>query len=149
MSQNNALCSGFSRRDLLPIWSKLLIWIIILVSAPSLLFEGIILMTLSDPLAHLFVSTSLTEILSTMGIVALGMAAYHIWKEKLWAIDLFLLVVLCQISIIAIDMFNQSSASGLHIRVELCFLIPLSVQLLMLRKRWLLMNTFPTQIIKV
>ena len=149
MSQNNALCSGFSRRDLLPIWSKLLIWIIILVSAPSLLFEGIILMTLSDPLAHLFVSTSLTEILSTMGIVALGMAAYHIWTEKLWAIDLFLLVVLCQISIIAIDMFNQSSASGLHIRVELCFLIPLSVQLLMLRKRWLLMNTFPTQIIKV
>lgn len=141
MSQNSALCSGFSRRDLLPIWSKLLLWIIIIISASSILFEGIILMALGDRLAHLFVSTSLTDLITTVGIVVLGAAAYQIWTEKTWAIDLFLLVVICQISLLAIDMFNQSSASGLHIRLELCFLIPLSIQLLTLRKKWLQMST--------
>lgn len=137
MTTQNATDTLFSRRDLLPFWVKDILWMIIVTSFVSTFFNGILILAFQDRLGHKTLATSFLDILPTIAVFVSGISAYFLWMGKTWAFDLFVLVTLCEICYIIFDTVNQSSLAHALIHMELFFLIPLIIRLIMVRNNWI------------
>ncbi|WP_121355843.1 hypothetical protein [Flavisolibacter nicotianae] len=134
------------RRDLLPVWMKVFIWIFMIIGviAPVCLLAGLSGTKLRLALYGLESNDSL----SFPGMVILllfilkGIVAFGLWTEKDWAItlgmaDAMVGIAIC-VYITAIAPFvNNHSAFVLNLRLELAVLIPYLIKLRKIKSQWI------------
>lgn len=134
------------RRDLLPVWMKVFIWIFMIIGviAPVCLLAGLSGTKLRLALYGLESKDSL----SFPGMVILllfilkGIVAFGLWTEKDWAItlgmaDAMVGIAIC-VYVTAIAPFvNNHSAFVLNLRLELAVLIPYLIKLRKIKSQWI------------
>ena len=121
------------RRDLLPLWIKVFVWIFMIVGviAPLSLLAG--LSGASVQLALYGLETN--EPLSTAGLIISllflfkGIISYGLWTEKDWAVNLGIIdaivgIVICFYVMVAPAFGDSPSDSSFSFRLELVMLIP-------------------------
>lgn len=134
------------RRDLLPVWMKVFIWIFMIIGviAPVCLLAGLSGTKLQLALYGLESNDSLS--LPGMVILLLfilkGIVAFGLWTEKDWAItlgmaDAMVGIAIC-VYVTAIAPFvNNHSAFVLNLRLELAVLIPYLIKLRKIKSQWI------------
>jgi hypothetical protein len=141
------------RRDLLPIWMKIFIWIFIVLGASAIITRlsgifgisflffnangeksiyGMTTYDSSTPLALL-----ITGLIIYKGITALAM-----WMEKEWAITMALVDAVLGIAVCAVMMFmlpmvtKEAGRASFNFRFELLLLIPYLLKCWKIRQPW-------------
>ena len=133
------------RRNLLPLWMKVFVWIFMVMGAIAPIC---LLASLSGGSVQLALyGLETTDPLSTVGIVICllflykGIVAYSIWTEKGWAIYLGIVDAIVGIAIcfylMAIAPFvNNQSGFVFNFRLELVALIPYLIKLRKIKLQW-------------
>lgn len=134
------------RRNLLPLWIKVFVWIFMIIGAiaPLCLLAG--LFGANVQLALYGLETN--EPLSTAGLVICllflfkGIIAYGLWTEKDWAINLGVIdaivgIIVCVYVMVAPAFADNQSGSTFSFRLELVILIPYLIKLLKIKPQWL------------
>lgn len=132
------------RKDLLPWWIKVFIWIFLIVGAIALLgfIGGLIGFTFEISLYGL----ETNEPISMLGISVIllflfkGFTAYSLLKESDWAIiagiaDALVGIILCSFTMLH-PLFNPQGGTNFIFRLELLLLIPYFIKLLRIRPQW-------------
>jgi hypothetical protein len=131
------------RRQLLPVWIKICIWIFLVAGAIAVPAFIIGIFGFSFSIAMYGFST--TEPTSMVGIALLllfvlkGVVSYGLWFEKKWAINLGLFDGYLGIAICIISMIFAlgRDVSGFSFRLEIVFLIPYLIKLHRIKRPWM------------
>lgn len=134
-----------SRKNLLPLWIKIFVWIFLVLGAmvPIALIFG--LLGKSFQLAIYGLETN--EPFSTIGITTLlifslkAIVAFGLWTEKNWAIKLAIIdaligVIICSYIMIIAPILSTEKGFTFNFRLELTALIPYLILLFKLKKKW-------------
>lgn len=123
------------RRDLLPIWIKVFIWIFMIFGAIALIGLVLGLFGMNIQLAFLGLETnnplSITGIFIILMFLTKGIIAYGLWTEKTWAINIakieaIISGVICVLLMFGIQTVYQTSSFNVrsfNIRFELILLV--------------------------
>lgn len=130
------------RRDLLPTWIKVFIWIFMIMGAilPFGILSGIFgwpfnisLYGFSTMFPFSIIGISLTALFTLKGAVAFGL-----WTEKKWAVDMAMIDAILGIVICILGMFIIPTSTGnVVIRLELILLIPYFLKMKKIKLEWL------------
>jgi len=121
------------RRELLPLWIKIFLWIFMVfgVIAPVGLIIGLLGMNINLSLYGLATANALsTNGLIIISLFALkGAVSFGLWTEKDWAINLAMLdafigILVCVLVMLVLPAAPQENGFGFNIRLELLILIP-------------------------
>lgn len=134
-----------TRRQLLPWWIKVFVWIFMIfgVLVPLGLISGI----LGFPLQLALYGLETTEPLSMTGLVVTGLflfkgiVAFALWMEKEWAVtagqaDAIIGIAVC-IFVMLFYPFINGHVFKLNIRLELILLIPYLIKLNRIKSVWI------------
>ena len=133
---------SMGRRNLIPVWIKIFIWIFIVVACftPVVLLSSLIGYR---PLLTLY-ALETTNIFSVTGLIICslflfkGITGFSLWSEKSYAIKLGIIDAVIGILICCIVMFapafNGRSVS--NYRLELVALIPYLIWLIRVKEQW-------------
>ena len=140
------------RRDLLPWWMKVFIWIWMFLGASSIVSRllgilGISLWLNSNGEKSIYgmettENYSVLALLITMLIIFKGITAFGMWTEKDWAIKLGIIDATIGIAVCISMMFiepifeNNEGSWNINFRFELVLLIPYLIKCLQIRKQW-------------
>lgn len=137
--------ANLKRRDLLPTWIKVFVWIFLLFSVlmPIALVLGIMGFNFSLALYGL----ETTAPLSLVGLLIMvlfgikGATAFGLWTEKEWGvrlavIDAIIGIVLCGFLSFIYPFIDGIQESGFSFKLELLILIPYLVKMLDIREEW-------------
>ena len=132
------------RKDLLPWWIKVFIWIFLIfgVIAPLGLILGILGYKFEISLYGFETNEPISIIGISMILIFLfkGFTAYSLLKEKNWAIivgimDAIIGIALCSFAMLY-PLFNSVEGVSLTFRLELLLLIPYLIKLLKIKSDW-------------
>jgi uncharacterized membrane protein (DUF2068 family) len=148
-SQNDLLAiadlTNKRRRDLLPWWIKIFIWIFLVFGAiiPVAIIFGVIQYKFQISLYGIETNNPLSIIGTFLMFLFLlkAVVAYGLWTEKDWAVNLGIIDTILGISVCIFVMFiypfiNTISGFILNLRLELLFLIPFLLKLLKIKIGW-------------
>lgn len=134
------------RRDLLPWWVKIFVWIFLVFGAiiPIVIILGI--MGYSFKISLYGIESN--RPLSIIGIsliclfIIKAVAAYSLWSEKNWAIDFSIIdsiigAFVCSFVMFIYPLINSASGIIQNIRLELLLLIPFLLTLIKIKPEWL------------
>jgi hypothetical protein len=131
------------RRDLLPIWIQIFVWIFMVLGtlAPICFFLGFMGINLNLALYGLETTNPLSILgITLMGLFAFkGMVAFGLWTEKPWAvsgaiIDGILGIVICVLVMIVLPFI--SNGTSINLRLELVPLIPYVLKMRGILSEW-------------
>lgn len=133
-----------TRKDLLPWWIKVFIWIFLIFGAIAPL--GLILGILGYKFQMSLYGFETNEAISLIGISMIliflfkGFTAYSLLKEKNWAINLGIMdaiigIALCSFAMLY-PLFNPDAGVSFTFRLELVLLIPYLLKLLKIKRDW-------------
>ncbi|HMK20599.1 MAG TPA: hypothetical protein VK492_20505 [Chitinophagaceae bacterium] len=132
------------RKDLLPWWVKVFIWIFLIFGAIAPL--GLILGILGYKFEVSLYGFETNEPISIIGISIIliflfkGFTAYSLLKEKNWAIILGIMDAIIGIAICSFAMlyplFNSDAGVSLTFRLELVLLIPYLLKMIKIKSEW-------------
>lgn len=139
--------SSFSkrRRELLPIWMKVFIWIFLVLGA--FIPVGIVLAFFKiDFLVSLY-GLDTNNPLSLIGLLLMALfilkffTAYALWNEKNWAIkigkiDAIVGIIACSAIMFILPFIPQNGNINISFRLELLALIPYLVRLSKIQSKW-------------
>jgi hypothetical protein len=134
-----------NRRKLLPVWIKVFVWIFMIMGAivplafAFSLFGG----TFQISLYGLESNTAL----NTVGAIALalflfkGIAAFGLWTEKDWAVDIAIVdavvgIIVCLFVMMVYPFIDDIEGSTINVRLELLLLVPYLVKLQKIKPLW-------------
>jgi hypothetical protein len=130
------------RRQLLPTWIKVFIWIFMLLGALTPFILVMAILGIKGELSLYGLETSdpysVTGLIITALFAIKGIAAFGLWMEKDWAINLAIIdaitgIVVCSLVILA-PLFSASPSFSF--RLELALLIPYLIKLQKIRRMW-------------
>lgn len=137
--------SKLKRRAILPWWIKFFIWIFMLLGAIALIAvpAGAAGMSYQASLYGMdaYEPFSLLGIINIILFSFKGLAAYGLWTEKDWAVNLAIIDALAGIIICTFMMFGLPLLTGdanfmQHLRIELALLVPFLLKLQKIRAQW-------------
>lgn len=130
---------GIRRRKLLPGWIKFFIWVFMIFGAiaPVGLLLGAIGFSfeLSALGLHTYNPISMVGLFLIATFLFSGIAAFGLWTEKDWAIEVAITDAFLSIAICLYAMFLSSAGFSI-IRLELVILIPYLIKLFKIRPDW-------------
>jgi hypothetical protein len=132
------------RRDLLPLWIKIFIWIFLLFGAfvPVAIVVGMLgghfalsLYGLESNDPYSYISLLLLAVYLLKGIVAVGL-----WQEKSWAVDLGIVdaivgLIIC-LGVMVYPVVGRENGTTFNFRLEFLLLVPYLVKLFKIRQSW-------------
>jgi len=130
------------RRDLLPTWIKVFIWIFIIMGAfiPFGFIAGIFGIPFSISLYGFGTMNplSITGLFLTGLFLLKGVVAFGLWTEKEWAVNLAMIdgligIILC----IAVMIVVPATSGGITFRLDLFLLIPYFLKMKSLKSEWM------------
>lgn len=134
--------SRLRRKDLLPAWIKVFIWIFMIMGAfvPFGFIAGIF----GIPFSITLYGLGTVSPLSIMGIFLSGLylfkgiIAFGLWTEKQWAVDMAIIDGLLGILIcIVVMIMIPTSSGGISIRLDLIILIPYFLKMKNIKLEWI------------
>jgi hypothetical protein len=137
------------RRQLLPWWIKIFIWIFFIIglSVPLAFVFGIIGHEFQLALYGFFTNEplSLTGLFLIAVFALKGLAAFGLWFEKKWAINVGLIdallgLIICLFLMFIYPLIDSSKTFIFPIKIEIFFLFPYLRMLLKIRKDWSLFS---------
>lgn len=137
--------SNLRRRDLLPTWIKVFVWIFIVFGAvvPVALIMGLLGMTVNLALYGLETLTPFSLI--GMLVIALfglkGIVAFGLWTEKEWAVNLAIIdaiigILIC-ICVMVFPIIDNSGGFNISFRIELLLLFPYLIKMRKIKSEWI------------
>ncbi|HEY5969801.1 MAG TPA: hypothetical protein VIU35_17590 [Chitinophagaceae bacterium] len=132
------------RKDLLPWWVKVFIWIFLIFGAiaPFALIAGIMGYDFEISLYGLETNKPISIIgLSLILIFSFkGITAYSLLKEKNWAVTLGIMdaiagIALCSLAMIY-PLVNSTSGTNFSFKLELLLLIPYLLKMIKIKPEW-------------
>jgi len=132
------------RKDLLPWWVKVFIWIFLIFGAiaPFALIAGIMGYDFEISLYGLETNKPISIIgLSLILIFSFkGITAYSLLKEKNWAVTLGIMdaiagIALCSLAMIY-PLVNTTSGTNFSFKLELLLLIPYLLKMIKIKPEW-------------
>jgi hypothetical protein len=133
------------RKDLLPWWIKIFIWIFIVFGCivPIALVFGIMGYNFQAALYGLESNDPLSDVglITVFLFLFKGFAAYALWTEKPWGVDIAIadavlgVLVCCFVMFIEPFIFPHQRLT-INIRLELLLLIPYLIKLIKINKEW-------------
>lgn len=135
------------RRDLLPIWIKIFVWIFLFFGAivPIVVIFGIFGMKLNLSLYGLdtIEPISLLGMFITLLFALKAVVAFGLWTEKKWAvnwaiIDAIIGIIVC-VLVMGILPFVGTGLS-FSLRLELIALIPYLIKMIKINPEWIIRN---------
>ena len=144
LTENRFQLKAKRRKDLLPWWIKIFIWIFLIFGAIAPL--GLILGILGYNFEISLYGLETNEPISILGVSMIllfifkGFAAYSLLQEKDWAIligiaDAVVGIALCSFSMIY-PFIVAGAEAKLTIRLELLLLIPYLIKLINIKPEW-------------
>lgn len=141
----DASSSSKRRRELLPVWMKVFIWIFLVLGA--FIPVGIVLAFFNiDFLVSLYgLDTnnplSLIGLLLTALFILKFFTAYGLWNEKNWAIkigkiDALVGIIACSAIMFILPFFSQNGNVNISFRLEILALIPYLIRLTKIQTEW-------------
>ena len=132
------------RRDLLPVWIKVFIWIFMIFTL--LVPVGLVFGLLGQNFNLALYGLETWQPVSVIGIFIMllfalkGIVAFGLWTEKEWAANLALVdgilgVVVCLFVMVALPLI--SNGFRVSFRLELLFLIPYLVKIWRIKPTWI------------
>jgi hypothetical protein len=134
-----------SRRKLLPVWIKVFVWIFMImgVIVPLAVVYSLTGATFQISLYGLESNTAL----NTVGAIALtlfllkGIAAFALWTEKAWAVDIAIVdaiigIIVCLFVMMVYPFIDDIEGFTINIRLELLLLIPYLLKLQKIKPLW-------------
>jgi hypothetical protein len=138
--------SNLRRRDLLPTWIKVFVWIFLIFGAivPIVMILGIIGMNFNLSLYGLETMRpiSLTGIFITILFALKGIVAFGLWTEKKWAVNLATIdaiigIIVCVFVMAILPFISNSNEMNVSLRLELIPLIPYLIKMRKIKIEWL------------
>lgn len=144
------LTSKFKRRrELLPWWIKVFIWIFLIIGALVPLAFTLGILGYKFQLALYGFDTneplSLTGLFLSAIFTLKGVAAFGLWFEKKWAINIGLIdsslgILICLFLMFIYPLIDSSKTFFFPIKIEIFFLLPYFRKLYKIRTEWLLFS---------
>lgn len=141
------------RRNLLPKWIKVFIWIFMIFGGMSVLvlFLGLIV----DKMYMSFLGLETNYSFSLIGVIisALylfkGTVAFGLWTEKDWAVNLALVdayvsIAVCMSTMLILPMFFEDYGWDYTLRLELVAIIPYLLKMKNIQHDWSMRSQFST-----
>jgi hypothetical protein len=131
------------RRDLLPLWIKVFVWIFMVLGtlAPICFFLGLMGISLNIALYGLETTAPISILgISLIGILSFkGIVAFGLWTEKPWAasgaiIDGMLGILICVFVMVLLPFI--SNGTSINLRLELVALIPYVLKMRGISSEW-------------
>ncbi|HEX9511096.1 MAG TPA: hypothetical protein VF939_11490 [Puia sp.] len=133
------------RRDLLPWWMKVFIWIFIVMGGLSIPVFIIGLLGLHADLAFYGLETN--QPISLIGILLMavfllkGVVSYGLWAEEDWAIvlgyvDAIAGILICLFVMFGLPYLYPMEGSKFTFRLEILLLVPYLIKLQRLKSQW-------------
>lgn len=138
--------SNLRRRDLLPTWIKVFVWIFLIFGAivPVVLILGIVGMDFNLSMYGLETTRpiSLIGIFITFLFALKGFVAFGLWTEKEWAVNLaitdaILGIIVCVFVMVILPFISNSGGMNINLRLELIPLIPYLIKMRKIKIAWL------------
>jgi hypothetical protein len=138
------------RRQLLPWWMKVFSWIFMVFGGLAVLGFLLGLLGITFQLQLYGLETNEPVSLLGLGLTAIflikGAAAFGLWMEKDWAINVGMLdailgLVICTFMMFVSPLIDQQSGFRFTIRLELILLIPYVIALRNLKPKWEALNS--------
>ena len=132
------------RRDLLPWWVKVFIWIFLIFGAiaPLALIAGIAGFNFEISLYGLEANEPFSIIGISLILIYIfkGVTAYSLLKEKNWAVTLGIMdaiigIAFCSLATIY-PLINSGSGANFSFRLELLLLIPYLLKMIKIKSEW-------------
>lgn len=150
MTESEILDGEFSpmterRRNLLPIWIKIFLWIFMIFGA--IVPVGLVLGVLGIDINLALYGLETTKALSITGLILVllfaikGAVSFGLWTEKDWAVNLAIIdatvgIVVCTIVMFVLPFFYEQSGFTFSLRLELIALIPYFVKMRNIKGQW-------------
>lgn len=141
------------RRNLLPKWIKVFIWIFMIFGGMSVLvlFLGLFV----DKMYMSFLGLETNYSFSLIGVIisALylfkGTVAFGLWTEKDWAVNLALVdayvsIAVCMSTMLILPMFFEDYGWDYTLRLELVAIIPYLLKMKNIQQDWSMRSQFST-----
>ena len=132
------------RKELLPWWIKVFIWIFLILGAiaPLALILGIVGFNFEISLYGLEANEPISIIGISLILIYIfkGVTAYSLLKEKNWAVTLGIMdaiigIALCSLATIY-PLINSASGTNFSFRLELLLLIPYLLKMIKIKPEW-------------
>jgi hypothetical protein len=133
------------RRKLLPVWIKVFVWIFMIMGTivPLAFIFSLYGGTFQIALYGLESNTALNIIGATaLGLFLFkGIAAFALWTEKDWAVDMAIVdailgIIVCLFVMMVYPFIDDIEGFTINVRLELLLLIPYLVKLQKIRSLW-------------
>ena len=134
-----------SRRKLLPVWMKVFAWIFMIIGVIVAL--AFIVSLFGGTFQISLYGLESNSALNTTGAITLtlfllkGIAAFALWAEKDWAVDIALIdaivgIIVCLFVMTVYPFIDDIEGSTINIRLELLLLIPYLIKLQKIKPFW-------------
>lgn len=131
------------RRDLLPVWIKVFIWIFMIFTL--VVPAGLVFGLMGEQFNLSLYGLETVQPVSVAGILIMllyalkGIVAYGLWTEKAWAVNLALTdgvlgIAVCLIVMVLLPVLSHGA--NFKFRLEILILIPYLVKMWRLRAPW-------------
>ena len=133
------------RRDLLPIWIKIFIWLFLILSffVPVTIGYAAMgnLVDLSIYGLTTYYAFSLAGIFILFILGLKGIVAFGLWTEREWAvrmaiIDAYIGIFVCIFMMFVFPFLASNNGNAFTIRLELVALVPYLLKMLNIKKEW-------------
>ena len=141
------------RRNLLPKWIKVFIWIFMIFGGMSVLVLFLGLFVEKMYMSFLGLETNYSFSLIGVIISALylfkGTVAFGLWTEKDWAVNLALVdayvsIAVCMSTMLILPMFFEDYGWDYTLRLELVAIIPYLLKMKNIQRDWSMRSQFST-----
>jgi hypothetical protein len=137
--------SLINRRKLLPVWIKVFVWIFMIMGAIVPL--AFVFSLFGGTFQISFYGLESNTGLNTIGAIALtlfllkGMAAFALWTEKDWGVDIAIVdaiigIIVCLFVMMVYPLIDNTEGFTINIRLELLLLIPYLLKLQKIKQLW-------------
>jgi|SRR5687767_4239274 len=144
LTENLLQLKNKRRKDLLPWWVKVFIWIFLIFGAIAPL--GLIVGMMGYDFEISLYGLETNKPISIIGVSLIlifffkGITAYSLLKEKNWAVILGIMdaitgIALCSLAMIY-PLINTASETNFSFRLELLLLIPYLLKMLKIKSEW-------------
>ncbi len=147
-TQNTTPNEALRRRDLLPKWIKVFVWIFLIFGA--LMPVAILLAMLNSQFQMALYGIETNQPRSLEGVFLMCLfsykflVAYGLWYEKKWAVNLAIVdaifgIVVCGL-LMFYPLFNTVDGLKFNFRLEWLALIPYLMKMIKIRGKWEILN---------
>ena len=133
------------RRELLPLWIKIFLWIFMVFGflAPICLLLGFFDITFNVAFYGLETTSphSLTGILIISLFSIKGVVSFGLWTEKSWAVNVAIVdaiigIYICIITMFVFPFLSETKGFFVELRLELVALIPYWIKMRRIKEEW-------------